>query len=763
MRPSRLFLVVLLAGGTCGHAVADEGRADESLPNTSPLVWQDDIASRIVDGADRFLLRQLELSIERRMKAWPGDPSSPQNYTQSLQPYRERLRYILGMQDERVPFEGLEILQTTERSGVVGRGQGFSATAVRWPVLGQVHGEGLLLTSGNRSAPYVVALPDADQTPEMIAGLQPGLPPAMQYARRLAENGCTVLIPTLISRELQPRNKRALLSNREYIYRSAYELGRHVIGYEIQKILAGVDWMEREIGDGPVCVGVMGWGEGGMLALYAGAVDTRIDAVCVSGYFESRQKIWQQPLDRNVFGLLESFGDAELAAMIAPRKLVIEACRSPEVELPGKGGAPAALTTPDIDVVRAEVRRIGQLCPYPVELVEVADGRGECGSDLALEKFLSHLGHLELVPDSGKPPESSTEEIADAAERQRRQVAELDRHNQWLLSESPYVRRDFMSKLDTTSLDAFESSVEWYRDYFRTEVVGHFDGEPLPFNARARVAYDKDAWTGYEVVLDVLPDVIAYGILLVPKGIAPNERRPVVVCQHGLEGRPQDLVDGDHRAYHDFAANLAEQGFVTFAPQNLYIFKDRFRSLQRKAYPLKKTIFSIIVPQHQQIVDWLQTLPFVDGRRIAFYGLSYGGKSAMRIPPLVDDYSLSICSGDFNEWVWKNASTRCRYSYVWTGEYEIFEYDLGSTFNYSEMAALIAPRPFMVERGHFDGVSSDEAVAYEFAKVRNLYNAQLGIGDRCEIEWFVGPHTINGQGTFDFLRKHLHWNARRDE
>ncbi len=43
------------------------------------------------------------------------------------------------------------------------------------------------------------------------------------------------------------------------------------------------------------------------------------------------------------------------------------------------------------------------------------------------------------------------------------------------------------------------------------------------------------------------------------------------------------------------------------------------------------------------------------------------------------------------------------------------------------MAALIAPRPLMVERGHFDGVAPDEAVGYEFAKVRRLYQAQLGI------------------------------------
>jgi hypothetical protein len=258
-------------------------------------------------------------------------------------------------------------------------------------------------------------------------------------------------------------------------------------------------------------------------------------------------------------------------------------------------------------------------------------------------------------------------------------------------------------------------------------------------------------------VVDVFPDVIGYGILVLPKNLKPGERRPVVVCQHGLEGRPQDTITGDNRAYHDFTAKLAERGFITFAPQNLYIFGDRFRTLQRKANPLGKTLYSIIVPQHQQLTDWLKTLPNVDPQRIAFYGLSYGGKTAMRVPPLVSNYCLSICSGDFNEWVWKNASSRSPYSYVWTGEYEIFEFNLGRTFNYAEMAALIAPRPFMVERGHFDGVAPDEMVAHEFAKVRHLYEARLGIGERCEIEWFNGPHTINGQGTFEFLHRHLHW------
>ncbi len=119
-------------------------------------------------------------------------------------------------------------------------------------------------------------------------------------------------------------------------------------------------------------------------------------------------------------------------------------------------------------------------------------------------------------------------------------------------------------------------------------------------------------------------------------------------------------------------------------------------------------------------------------------------------------YCLSICSADFNEWVSKNASVDAAHSYLWTGEYEIFEWNMAHVANYAELAMLISPRPFMVERGHDDGVGIDEWVAWEYAKVRRHYT-KLGIGDRTEIEFFDGPHTINGQGTYRFLHKHLAW------
>ncbi len=761
--------------------------ADNSpMGGTKPLTLQGDIASELVAGVDRFLLKEIDASIERRATFWKRDTSSPDRYEKSLEPNRRRLAHILGMRDQRVDFDAMQLVGTTLQPALVGQSDAFRAFAVRWPVFPDVHGEGLLLVpKGRKPVADIVAIPDAGQTPEMIAGLGDGVLGESQFARRLAENGCRVLVPVLIDRGVTHRR----LTNREFLYRSAFALGRHLIGYEVQKVLAGVDWFVRDTtkagsesnSKAKRPIGLIGWGEGGMLALYAGSLDARIDVVLTSGYFNSRQNLWREPIDRNVFGLLEQFGDAELAAMVVPRTLIVEAAAGPNFEIPaGTGGGPGRLVTPSLEDVRREFHRAEQLVEGlrpvpPMRLIESGDGTGAFGSQEALKAFLEALDRNENSEFSGGSPRSTPAIPAttatppkhlrddfDPAPRQRRQMDEIDRHNQWLLRESPYVRREFFDKqkIDFSSPEAYSRTVGPYRDFFYNEVIGRFDRDLLPANVRTRKVYDNPKWTGYEVVMDVFPEVIAFGILLLPKDIAPGERRPVVVCQHGLEGRPRDTIEGDRGAYHDFAAQLAERGFITFAPQNLYLFGDRFRTLQRKANPIKKTLYSVIVPQHQQMVDWLATLPQVDAQRIAFYGLSYGGKTAMRVPPLVPEYCLSICSADFNEWVWKNASTRSKYSYVWTGEYEIFEFDLGSTFNYAEMAALIAPRPFMVERGHFDGVAPDETVGYEFAKVRHLYQARLGLGDRCEIEWFVGPHTIHGQGTFDFLHRHLGWPTR---
>ncbi|MGH7194347.1 MAG: alpha/beta hydrolase family protein, partial [Candidatus Saccharimonadales bacterium] len=344
-----------------------------------------------------------------------------------------------------------------------------------------------------------------------------------------AESGCRVVVPTLIDRadtfSIDAGGARKTNQpHREFIYRQAYEMGRHIIGYEVQKVLSLVDWFAAEAGDGDAKIGVMGYAEGGLLALYAGALDTRIDVTCVSGYFEPRENVWEEPIYRNVFALLDEFGDAELASLIASRKLIVEASRAPDIKGPppvreGRGGAaPGRLRTPDIKRVVAEVERAKKLSDRlkPAAQLEIAgDGDGTAG---AVGPFLDAVC-------GGKPADSGAAPTYDRPgfdpqKRLKRQLDELIEFTQRLMRESEYTRRAFWSKADRSSVEKWKETTKPYRDYFANEVIGRFDLKRLPAKPRTRKVYDEPKYTGYEVVLDVFPDVMAYGILLVPKGIA---------------------------------------------------------------------------------------------------------------------------------------------------------------------------------------------------------------------------------------------------
>ena len=143
------------------------------------------------------------------------------------------------------------------------------------------HGRRSFARSGQPPRARAIVLPDADWTPEAFAGLTTGVDSHSQLPRRLAENGVQVVVPTLISRDDalsgNPDIRFTNQPHREFIYRMAFELGRHVIGYEIEKTLAAVDiFSQMNANEGHnVPIGVAGVGEGGLVAFYAAAVDRR--------------------------------------------------------------------------------------------------------------------------------------------------------------------------------------------------------------------------------------------------------------------------------------------------------------------------------------------------------------------------------------------------------------------------------------------------------------------------------------------------------
>ena len=952
--------VVLWLAALAAVGVRPAVAADEVLPGTQKLELNEPLDVAMVRGINEFAEQEISLSRDRREAHWHRDYSSVEAYEKSVAPNRERLRTYIGAVDERVQ-DGTVFANA---GAIIARAFGDKRQQFETRITAF---DGVNVDSiGTNGVGDVLFIPDVDHVPEVSLGVLPGLPAEQRVAQQLSEGlGIATLMPVLINRNDEysgnPSVRFTNQPHREFVYRGAFEMGHHIIGYEVQKIMAMVDVMKADVGSSGRPIIVWGHGEGGLLAMMAAAIDPRIDVCIVSGYFQEREGVWREPIYRNVWRQLAEFGDADVASLIAPRKLIIEACSAPEVDgppaaRPGRAGgaAPGVIRTPAIDSVEREFVRakthyekLG--CADQLTLIKSGDGTGHVGAEatmgLVRKLMKTEKGDNKLV----EPQENEALRQRIAA-RQKQQVGELTRHTQRLMHLSDKARDKVWAGADRSSLAKWEETQEKYRTLVYDELIGRIPYDLLPPNARTRKIIDEPTHTGYEVVLDVwnsgggnpkseirnskleqkspnsgfefrasnfeftstidpqpFSTVFAGGVLLLPKDLKPGEKRPVVVCQHGLEGVPMDTITEDTKVegfqyYKGFSSVLVKRGFIVYAPQNPYRGHDDFRVLQRKSNPLGRSLYSYIIPQHQQTLNWLASLPYVDADRIAFYGLSYGGKTAVRVPPMLppresppvaqlmkekgwkrlqpggywvtskssmrncdlvfeqekradvsltwqytgghetihigrkDDevkpeeltskiaamsnhdfveimadkntsyvsdpnavgsskwfedqlfkagckrvlytrglafgiivqsdtiageqlspgYCLSICSADFNEWVMKNASYEDRYSYIFTPEYEIFEWNMGHVANYAELSTLMTPRPFMVERGHDDGVAPDEWVAWEYAKVKRHYD-KLGIGDRTELEVFNGPHTINGVGTYKFLHKHLNW------
>src|SRR5258706_10744514 len=65
----------------------------EPLPGTAALTMEGDITSQMVDGIDRFMMKQLEKTAADREKFWKRDFSSREAFEKSIGENRQRLAH----------------------------------------------------------------------------------------------------------------------------------------------------------------------------------------------------------------------------------------------------------------------------------------------------------------------------------------------------------------------------------------------------------------------------------------------------------------------------------------------------------------------------------------------------------------------------------------------------------------------------------------------------------------------------------------------
>lgn len=659
------------------------------LPGTTPWDFPKDIVAEQYLELRQYYERELARAASRRGRYWQRA---------EWQSNREELRRLLGVVDPLIAPKP----DTTPLEG----GGAFSVSLVEWPILrlGNSGSTGGFSGAMVREYGLLLAPKSPGRHPATIV-----LGDAGQFAQ-LAEAGHVVFAPFLIERRTfsQPWTE-----DRSWLFRLGYQVGRHLIGSEVQQVSSAYDFLAGLADVDAARIGVAG----GLTALYAAALDTRLAAARVWNDFDNRTRAFDEPEDRAIWNMAERFGDAEIGALVAPRRLAIE------------GGGPGARE--EFERLRAHYQRHGAAGQVTLSAAPKAA--------------------------AAAPPKLDPERTARIANAQFAQWQARFRN----LAMEAYTTREAAWRTEAASAEEFERWVQPKREaYF--DLTGRYPASSGPLDARSVQIYDEPDFTGYRLRVRVYDGVHAYGILLVPKRIAPGERRGVVFTQHGLAGTPEDALGVVPNAkaddvYQRFGMRLARRGYVVFAPMiSVQVEPERY-AVARRAHLLGLTPVGLEARKFARVLDYLETLPFVDKRRFGFYGLSYGGYTALWAGPAEPRFKVVINSGHYNDWNLKTTDLTEGTSFLfYKNAFDMFQFGVLQSLSHSELAMLIAPRACLIEIGDRDGIviAPRRFADLEMQRVEDLYR-RLGIPEKGRVARFDGPHRIDGKEAFEFLDRWL--------
>ena len=672
------------------------------------------------------------------------------SYENSIAPNLSNLTTMLGIEIAQTETEVVSNSWQTIGTGIFHSIEKFSIYVERGA---NVRGFAVFPNTTNPVSGVIIPIAEPFN-PESLFGINTNYPSSVRICEKLAEKGVAVICPVIINHKKiwsgHSTVKTNILDHRRWLFQQGYHIGKPLIGVETAEIIACAKAISMDSRILSNSIGVIGRElDSGIAAFYAVALEKKIQAVFLSGYFNQRTNVWQQPIEHHQWGVLKEFGDAEVASLIAPRSLIIE---SP-INFPN---VPTNTVLPEYLRAKEHYDNLG--ISNKINYFTPIGGTNNFGCDDAINSFLKALN-----AETNDFKNSSLVLISSysSINQMRASFYEIQNWFQNLCSNSYQQRQSFFwDNINTSSIADYEISTEQFRSSLIYEMFGPFPEPDIPLKIWTNVYKSNESFTTYRVLMTLYTNVNSYGLLCVPNDIEPNEKRACIVCQHGLEGTPEHVADyANTNVYNFFAARLADEGFVTYSPQNPTKYNKTFRDIQRRSGTIKKDLMGLIYRQHQRGLDFLSTLHFVDTNKFAIYGLSWGGRTASWIGAAEQRYSVVVSCGNFSDAVQKytslfNISSYLYLAGLWLPEDDLWKFNRLNKFSHAELAGLIAPRPFMVECGLNDDVPRAEWASNEYIKIEELYNS-LGISDDTQIEFFEGLHEINGVGSFEFLKEKL--------
>jgi len=287
-----------------------------------------------------------------------------------------------------------------------------------------------------------------------------------------------------------------------------------------------------------------------------------------------------------------------------------------------------------------------------------------------------------------------------------------------------------------------------------TELLGPFPEEKVPLDPRTIAEEDCGSYIRRKVSIQVQADDRMPAYLLVPK--KRQGRLPAVICFYGTTGGAGKLTavglsgprpgDPPH-PNSSFAVDIVEAGFVALAPDYL---RDGERVHEGDA-PYDTTRFYQKFPNWSihgkdiwdtgRAIDYLQTLDFVDGRRIGMIGHSYGGHSTIFTAAVEPRIAVAVANGPvsaFREhgmhWAVPQGGRNSQ-SLPAMRPY-ILDPERPLPVTFAEITALVAPRPLLVGQAAGERRPLEEE---NCARVRRAYE-DAGAAGKVRYVWYAGDH-----------------------
>lgn len=240
------------------------------------------------------------------------------------------------------------------------------------------------------------------------------------------------------------------------------------------------------------------------------------------------------------------------------------------------------------------------------------------------------------------------------------------------------------------------------------------------------------------VQLEVLPGLPFYGILF-RKG---EERRPLVISQHGGGGTPElcsGLLERGTVNYNHMTQRVLRYGVHVFAPQLFMWDPAQFQSrceagdatcLSRRRLDqglklLGGSMLALELYCLMSVLDYFEDQEYVDPQRIGMVGLSYGGLYTQYLAALDTRVQAALSSCYFNRDHYRLGSDYTMYR-------EAFQ------LMNSEIAMLVYPRRLYLQIGEGDPLLPAEGGRAEYSRLKRY--AQRTQGDWLHFTVFPGEH-----------------------